>query len=450
MSAPEKKKTTKNKQPQGAEYINKQRRDYSLYILQHRAVPYMADGLKASTRRVMWTARDGKKWKSANLAGACMPIHPHASPEDAVNTLAAHYGNNAHLLTGLGSFGTRLDPTAYGASRYTSVHASDFAKAAFYTDIDLIPMKPNYDNTLMEPVHFLPLVPLGIINPVSGIAVGFACDIFPRGLADVINCQIKYLQGIEVRNEPMVHFQPLGVKAQYKEDDRWIFKGEITRVNTTTVQITNFPASVSHEKLTEKLIKLIDDGKMVDFDDDSRDTINITCKFRRDQLLNLKDDDKLLDFFGILKANKENINLINFDGTTVVKKTALEVIKDFTMWRLDWFITRYERLAISEQEKIQRYMDILTAIKNDAGGQASKIKDRESFKKWLESIGIINIDYIATLPVYRFTKEEKKSTENKIKESKVILKEYNELITCPEKRSAQYINELKDISKRYG
>ena len=72
-----KKKIKKAKtKSQGAEYINKQRRDYSLYVLQQRAVPHMADGLKAATRRVMWVARDGKKWKSANLAGACINIFP--------------------------------------------------------------------------------------------------------------------------------------------------------------------------------------------------------------------------------------------------------------------------------------------------------------------------------------------------------------------------------------
>jgi DNA topoisomerase-2 len=210
---------------QGSEYINSQRKDYSLYVLQNRAIPHMADGLKASARRVMWIARDGKKWKSANLAGACMPLHPHAAPEDAVNTLAAHYGNNNALLDGIGSFGTRLEPTEYGASRYTSVKASDFAKDAFYTDIEIIPMKLNYDNTLEEPVHFLPLVPVAFLNPTSGIAIGFACDIFSRSLKDIIDCQIKILQGTIPKKEPFVQFIPLKCTAVEKtEDYRWVFK----------------------------------------------------------------------------------------------------------------------------------------------------------------------------------------------------------------------------------
>ncbi len=102
-------------------YVKEQRREYSLYTLQSRAIPHAADGLKAAARRVLWTARDGHKYKSATLAGATMPIHPHASPDSAINTLAAPYSNNLPLLKGYGAFGTLLNPTAYGATRYTSV-----------------------------------------------------------------------------------------------------------------------------------------------------------------------------------------------------------------------------------------------------------------------------------------------------------------------------------------
>ena len=83
-----------------SQYINDQRREYSLYVLQMRAIPHAADGLKAAVCRVLWTARDGKKVKCATLAGATMPIHPHAAPESTINTLAADFSNNIPLLSG--------------------------------------------------------------------------------------------------------------------------------------------------------------------------------------------------------------------------------------------------------------------------------------------------------------------------------------------------------------
>ena len=113
---------------QSSPYIDEQRRSYFLYILQMRAIPAAADGLKAAGRRTLWTARDGSKFKTATLAGATMPIHPHASPDDAINTLAGVYDNNIPFFHGDGAFGTLLEPKAYGASRYTAVKVSKFTK----------------------------------------------------------------------------------------------------------------------------------------------------------------------------------------------------------------------------------------------------------------------------------------------------------------------------------
>jgi len=94
-----------------SEYIDNERKSYSLYLISDRAIPHIADGLKSSIRRILWMARDGKKVKSSALAGACASIHPHAAPEGPINTIAAPYGNNIPLLKGYGAFGTLLKPT---------------------------------------------------------------------------------------------------------------------------------------------------------------------------------------------------------------------------------------------------------------------------------------------------------------------------------------------------
>jgi DNA gyrase/topoisomerase IV subunit A len=107
-----------------SQYINDQRREYSLYVMQSRAICAGTDGLKAGGRRALWTARSGAKMKTATLAGATMPIHPHAECTGAINTLAAPYGNNIPLFKGDGAFGTMLHPTSYGAARYTSISVS--------------------------------------------------------------------------------------------------------------------------------------------------------------------------------------------------------------------------------------------------------------------------------------------------------------------------------------
>ncbi|MGI0077974.1 MAG: DNA gyrase subunit A, partial [Nitrosopumilaceae archaeon] len=218
-------------------YIEQERRDYALYTLQSRAIPALADGLKSAARRVLWIARDGKKYKTTTLAGATMPIHPHGPPEGTINTLAAPYGNNIPLLDGDGTFGTLLNPTACGAGRYTSVKVSKFTEDVIFRDIEIIPMMDNYDGSLQEPIHFLPLIPVVLLNPQEGIAVGFACNILSHAFEDIVASQIQYLRGKKVE-DIAPFFTPFRARALKGEPDKnsstkWLFHGQYSIKDTS-------------------------------------------------------------------------------------------------------------------------------------------------------------------------------------------------------------------------
>jgi len=437
-----------------SDYINEQRKEYSLYVLQSRAIPHAADGLKAAARRVLWIGRDGAKHKSATLAGATMPLHPHAAPEGAINTMAAPYGNNIPLLKADGAFGTILAPASYGASRYTSVSISKFTKDVVFKDIEIIPMQENYDGSLMEPKHFLPLVPIVLLNPQEGIAVGFASNILPRDLESIVKSQIEYLEKGEVKTEPLPAFTPTEQYASdWNQDARtlkifYTFKGTIDRTSTTTVCITGLPYGTLHEKYLDRLYKLADDGDIQDITDNSRDTVNIELKFKKG-ILSKMDDNQVLSYLGLINNISENMNVINFDGTSVWSTTYTDVIEKFTEWRLGWYVQRYERLRDNLEIDIQRYKDVLRAINRNVGGIAKKIGSRSELKEFLEEIGIVYIDYIADLPIYRFTEEERLKVEAKLEAANELMKEYKLLLRSKDKRTDVYLEELKEILANY-
>jgi DNA topoisomerase-2 len=431
-----------------SEYINVQRKFYSLYVLQSRAIPLLADGLKAAARRVLWVARNGDKYKTATLAGRALPLHPHAPPEGAVNTLAAPYGNNIPLFTGSGAFGTMLNPTAYGAARYTSVKISQFTKEVVFKDIDLVPMVENYDGTELEPQHLLPLVPLIVLNPTSGIAVGFATNILPRSLEDIINLQIKVLRGQKRLPTLTPTFEPTNDTAISQDGSMYYFKGDFERINTTTIRITSFPYNTSHEKYTEHLEKLIEQNKIIDYVDNSKDVIDIEVKFKRGQLAKYTDE-KVFDLLKLITRESENLTYIDVDGETVQTDTAEEAVRKFTEWRLEWYYNRYEKLLAEVEEEIQRYKDILLAIKKNVGGVAKKVENRKELIEFLTEIGVVNVEYIAGFPVYRFTVEEKRKTEEKLVEATARAKKYNDLLKSEEKRRNVYIDELKNVLQQY-
>lgn len=432
-----------------SQYINEQRREYSLYVLQSRAIPHAADGLKAAARRVLWIARDGQKRKSSTLAGNCAPLHPHASPEGTVNTLAAPFGNNVPLLDGYGGFGTLLEPTAFAAARYTSVKVSKFADDVVLRDIEIVPMMENYDGTLEEPKHFLPLIPIVLLNPQEGIAVGFASDILPRTLQDIIHTQIAYLSGKGFK-QPKSTFDPINQKAVPGEGGRWTFTGEIKRENATQVRVIALPYGLTHQKFTTNLAKMqeVEDPIVVDVVDNSQDAYDILIQFKKGSLSGVKDEE-ILNILGLVVSITENMNVIDFDGKSVWAASYSEMIEKFCDWRLTWYKVRYERLARLLQEEIQRYLDILLAIKKNVGGTARQVKSRSELKEILTNLGIVYIDYIADLPIYRFTEEEKEKVEERLKQANETMKQYKQLLKSEDDRRKVYIEELKEIASKY-
>jgi DNA gyrase/topoisomerase IV subunit A len=414
-----------------------------------RAIPSLADGLKAGGRRVLWVARDGQKYKSAALAGKAMPLHPHAAPEGAINTLAATYGNNIPLLKGFGAFGTLLRPTAYGASRYTSVKVSKFTQDVVFRDLELIPMTENYDGTLEEPKHFLPLVPTALLNPAQGIAIGFATNILPRALEDIIEMQIAVLKGRKRFWSIPPHFDPTNQTAyEFEETDNgntaWYFKGVISESGrASTIHVDSLPYGLSHEKFIDHLDKLKDDDIVADYEDRSRDVIEIEVKFKRGK----KED--VFEQLKLVSREIENLTLIDFDGSSVISVTPAEAIKSFTEWRLEWYLLRYQRLHDDLEVQIQKYEDILTAIDKNVGSKARTIGSRTELINYLECINIIHTDYISGFPVYRFTKEEKQKIKTKLKEAQALLKQYKLLIKSEDERKKVYIKELREIAKAH-
>lgn len=438
--------------PESSDYILNERRAYSLYVMQSRAIPASTDGLKAGGRRALWTARDGKKYKTATLAGATMPIHPHAECSSSINTLAAPYGNNIPLFKGDGAFGTLINPTAYGASRYTSVSTSAFTNDVLFKDIEIVPMMENYDSTLEEPVHFLPLVPTVLLNPSEGIAVGFATNILPRSLDDLIDAQIAYLKKGKVPTDITPKFSPIDAVAHSREETErgvaYYFNGRCEAKDTSTLVITSLPYGQTHEKVVSKLDDLIEKGIVTDFTDRSKDKINIEVKFKRGYLKAVEETD-LLKMLGLTIRHIENLNVLDFTGQVIWSTNPSDLITAFTDWRLTWYVNRYERLRDLLQIDLQRYYDIRTAIENNVGGVARKIQSRSELKELLQELGIISLDYIADLPVYRFTEEERIKNEKRIEEAEAQMREYQELLASEDKRRQVYVSELQEVLTNY-
>jgi DNA gyrase/topoisomerase IV subunit A len=229
---------------------------------------------------------------------------------------------------------------------------------------------------------------------------------------------------------------------------RWVFKGEFDKVNATTIRITNLPYGIVHSKFISKLEKLEENGTIQEITDNSKNVYNIEIRFKKGVLRGL-DDDAIMNLVGLVNNATENMNVIDFDGERVLGTDYVSMIGSFSDWRLGWYKNRYDRLAGLLEIDIQKYKDILQAIKKNVGGTAKKIGSRSELKDYLAAIDIVHIDYIADLPVYRFTEEERKKVEAKLADALKLMKQYRMLIKSEPKRRAVYIEELKQVRQNY-
>lgn len=422
---------------------------YSLYVIEQRSLCALTDGLKAGARRVLWTGRNGDTYKSAALAGATLKYHPHNVPETAINTAAGRYINNICLLSGEGAFGTRLNmDDGFGASRYTSVKISQFTKDVVFADLELIPMKDNYDMTDKEPIHFLPLVPIVIINQSSGIAHGFASEILPRRLEDVITDMCLLLNDKLIKVDAVPYIKPLQQSAEsviIKDQQRYLFKGSY-EVSRNQVIVTDLPYGFPHSAFIQHLNKLCDAGEIADFTDGSSDQIKVTIKLTGAAR---KTEAELRKLLKLDYLHSENLNVLDVNHKTVKKLSYTQLLEKFTSWRLEWYKQRLALLIVKAKAAKQKVDDVIIAY--DAGITAllKEFANRKELKQWLEAVGVVDIDMVSSLAAYRFVAEEISTARQ---ESDNLAKEiagHQVTMSSPAALRQLYIKDLQGVLKKY-
>lgn len=430
-------------------YLQNERKHYFLYTLNSRAIPFIADGLKPVHRRLLWEAKDGKKQKTAALAGSVMYLHPHAMPDDVAAMMGSKILNNHPLLEGQGAFGTILDPYSYGATRYTSIKISDFSKDVMLCDIDLVPMIDNYDNTCTEPAHLLPLIPIVLVNGASGVAGGFATNILPRKLSQIINDQILVLKNNHLSAD---NFVPSYIKSldQLSYPDlelptRHYYNGRYEIVDAKSIRITSLPHGVKSAAYINMLEKIKEKEGIKDYIDYSKATVNILIKLNKGDVAS-----EVVKKLKLVSSDVENITLIDFSGKRVIYDlTYADVVEQFTLWRLQWYTVRYTKALTTINMEILKLNDILIAIENNIGNVISGCKSKAVLISWLTEIGVVHTEYIAGLPIYRFSQDEADKVRGVISEKTNTKTIYEGFINTESKRKALYIKELQEILKKH-
>lgn len=191
--------------------------DYSLSVIIGRAIPDARDGLKPVHRRILFAQHELANGynrppkKCARIVGDVIgKYHPHGDTAvyEALVRMAQDFSMRDPLEDGQGNFGS-VDGDAPAAMRYTEVRMSRLA-GEFLADIEkqTVDFRPNYDNTLSEPVVLPAKVPNLLLNGSSGIAVGMATNIPPHNLGELSDALLELIDDPECSTDDLMdHIQ---------------------------------------------------------------------------------------------------------------------------------------------------------------------------------------------------------------------------------------------------
>ena len=456
---------------------------YSKSIIQDRALPDVRDGLKPVQRRILYGmyieghTYDKPKVKSARSVGDIMgKFHPHgdSSIYEAMVRMSQWWKQNATYIDMQGNNGS-MDGDGAAAMRYTEASLSKISNELM-KDIKrgTVDFVPNFDDSRYEPVVLPAKYPNLLVNGAMGISAGYATNIPPHNLSEVIDATIKRIESPNCRLDTIMDIVkgpdfPTGgivegkkgimdafttgrgkviVKAKYEVKEE---KGKIV------VVISEIPFDVNKLLLVSKMQEIRIDKKVdgiIDVRDESdrENPVRIVVEIKKGA-----DVDLIMNYF--LKNTELMINY-NYNMVAIVNKRPMTLgiveILDAYIDHLKEVILRRTRFDLefnkSEMHIVEGLIKALSildeviktirASKNKADAKENLIKKYEFSEK--------QADAIVMLQLYKLTNTDVTELEEKAKNLKLIIEYLESILNSEEKLKGVMKEELKNIKKEYG
>tara|TARA_Y100000389_G_scaffold178006_1_gene190770 strand:- start:565 stop:3858 length:3294 start_codon:yes stop_codon:yes gene_type:complete len=337
------------------DFIDKELIHFSKYDCD-RSIPNLMDGLKISQRKILFSAFKKKLYSEIKVAQFSGYISEHsgyhhgeASLNGAIINLAQDYvgSNNINLFQPNGQFGTRLQGGKDHASeRYIFTKLNNISRSIFRAEDDPILNYLDDDGLSVEPIFYVPIIPMVLVNGSVGIGTGFSTSIPCFNPIEIIQYIKNLLENVENNITLNVYYRNFKGSIEQIDDMKYATNGNIIVKNDTLI-ITELPIGTWNEPYIVFLEKCLEEKKygLRDYKDLSTDKdINITLKFNQD--VNLDNKQSLHNICHKFKLST-NISLTNmylFDENEKLKHyvSVYEIIEDFVETRIKYYNIRKE------------------------------------------------------------------------------------------------------------
>ena len=472
------------------DFINKDLRHFSKYD-NDRSIPCIVDGLKISLRKILYAAfKKGLKTeiKVAQFSGYVSEHsgyhHGEASLNGAIIGLAQDFvgTNNINLFAPKGQFGTRLLGGKDSASeRYIFTHLSELTRKIFPESDDKVLEYLEDDGEIVEPIFYVPIIPMVLVNGSKGIGTGFSTDIMCYDPLVIINKLENMLKGNDSNVE--VEFIPYykgfngkitRIENNSKQDNktcRYIIKGVYEIENTDIIKITELPIGTwtqDYKEYLESLIVTKDKKEKREpivknyLDMCTDETVEFIITLYPGMLEKLMSElheynvdgvEKLLKLYSIHSTN--NMHLFNSKEQLTKYDTVNDIIEEYYSVRLDYYRKRREFLLekinqeLLEMTNLAKYiqytLDDKIVLKKKTNQEINGMLEGMSFDKILDrTSGKLSYNYLIKKPMDIVSDE---NVEKIMKEQALKEKELN--ILKSRKVEDIWLEELEELKKCY-
>ena len=436
--------------------------DYASYVILHRAVPHIVDGLKPVQRRVlhaMFKMDDGAYTKVANIVGQAMQYHPHG--DASILGALVQLGQKGFTVDCQGNWGNILTGDSNAAPRYIEARLSKFAKEVVF-DPKITHYMNSYDGRNQEPTELPVRFPLLLAQGTEGIGVGMSSKILPHNFNELIDASVAILEGKPYDIYPDFPTGGFADCSKYNQGRRGgsvKIRARIEKVDKGTLAITEIPYGKTTELLKESIIKAKDKGKIKikKIDDMTTDKVNIIIHLPGDVSPD-KTIDALYAFTDCETTIAPNACVIMGDkpqflsvgdileySTNHTKDLLLQQLR-YRMGELerDWHYTSLERIFFENKvyKILEQDQKTWEDQKNDI---LSRMKTYEGVLR--KEVTMEDIDRLVDKPVRKISKFDAKELDAKIVS---IENEMREVADNIEHIVRYTIDWFKALKKKYG
>lgn len=336
--------------------------DYAMSVIVSRALPDVRDGLKPVHRRILYSMKEnGYEYnkpyrKSARIVGDVMgKYHPHGDQAiyDAMVRMAQDFSMRLPLIDGQGNFGS-MDGDKAAAMRYTEARLAKSAHTLL-EDIDkeTVDFRPNYDESVDEPVVLPAGYPNLLVNGAGGIAVGMATNIPPHNLGEVVDACCAYIDNPDITIDEIIENYVQGpdfptgghilgrqgiLKAYHTGRGSVVMRGrtsvEEIRKDRFAIVVHEVPFQVNKARMLETMAEAVRDKKIEGIsdlrDESDREGVRVVIELKRDS----EPDVVLAQLFRFTPLQTSfGVNMLALDGGQPKLMNLREIIVAFVKFR---------------------------------------------------------------------------------------------------------------------